>query len=239
MKSLTEHYLGHIRADNERKKRELLTGGYSPEELDYRGIRKREPEPEEPIGTPELPLSPRFEGMWMVGRQGSGKTQWFKHQALRDLDMVAAGQASMVILDPTGCHPAVSYGGKLASSATLIHTITRLKRFYKGGDLEGRLVYIDPTDKGYTLPINLFSIRPDLDDEDAVEAATASYISIISGLMRQPLSSFQEPVLRYAVQAAMAFDNPTLSTLREILTVHPPSQQQVHTPTTLLRTGTS
>ena len=43
----------------------------------------------------------------MVGRQGSGKTQFFKQLAAHDLDMVAAGEASMVVLDPVGCHPAI------------------------------------------------------------------------------------------------------------------------------------
>ena len=41
--------------------------------------------------------------------------------------------------------------------------------------------------------------------------------------MRQPLTPFQEPVLRYAIQAAMMFPHPTLATLREILAVHPPA----------------
>jgi hypothetical protein len=35
--------------------------------------------------------------------------------------------------------------------------------------------------------------------------------------MGQPLTSFQEPVFRFAVQAALAFPNPTLTTLREVI----------------------
>src|SRR3982751_2147740 len=171
-------------------RRELLLHGPYHELKPLSKIPKLEPE----VETPELPLDKRFEGMWVIGRQGSGKTQFFKRQASIDLETVAAGEASLVIIDPVGCHPAVYRNGKRVSSSTLIHTITRLRRFYKGGDLEGRLIYIDPSDKRYTVPINLFSLRPDLDDEDAIDAATDSYISIITGLMRQPLTPFQEPV---------------------------------------------
>ena len=78
--------------------------------------------------------------MWAVGLPGTGKTQLFQHFLMRDLDLAAKGEASVVILDPTGTEP-----------GTLIRTVTRLKRFAPGGDLYGNLVYIDPTDRQYTL----------------------------------------------------------------------------------------
>jgi hypothetical protein len=119
-----------------------------------------------------------------------------------------------------------------AQKGRLIHNLITLKRFASGGDLHGRLVYIDPTDRQYTLPINLLSLRVDLDNEDSVSSAIGSYLSIMGGLMGQPLTSFQEPVFRYAVQAALAFPNPTLATLRDIIrpksTVHRQVLHKLH-----------
>jgi hypothetical protein len=165
---------------------------------------------------PELPLSVRFQGQWVIGTQGTGKTQLFQFMLSRDLDMVAAGKASIVVLDPTG-----------DKEGRLIHNLITLKRFAPGGDLHGKLVYIDPKDRGYTLPINLLSLRANFDDEESVGSAISSYLSIMGGLMGQPLTSFQEPVFRYAVQAALAFPNPTLSTLRDILSPSSKAYQQV------------
>src|SRR4051812_39658224 len=83
--------------------------------------RKRDMEEPEP---PKIPLSPRFEGMWVVGLPGTGKTQLFQHLIGLDLDLVAESKASIIVLDPTGDEP-----------GTLIHNLTRLKRFAPGGDL--------------------------------------------------------------------------------------------------------
>ena len=225
-----QRFLGDLRQRMTQAKTAVLRARPPIDETWTRGKGKEteEREDDETPGPPEIPLDKRFEGMWMVGRQGSGKTQFFKQLAARDLDRVAVGEASMIVLDPVGCHPAVyrkdRHGEEQrVSPSTLVHTITRLRRFYRNGDLDGRLIYIDPTNPNYTVPINLFSLQPDLDDEEAVDSTTDSYISIMTGLMRQPLTPFQEPVLRYAIQAAMAFPHPTLATLREILAVHPPA----------------
>ena len=173
-------------------------------------------EPKEVPEPPELPLPIRFQGQWVIGTQGTGKTQLFQFMLSRDLDMVAEGKASIVVLDPTG-----------DQEGRLIHNLITLNRFAPGGDLYGKLVYIDPKDRGYTLPINLLSLRANFDDEESVGSAISSYLSIMGGLMGQPLTSFQEPVFRYAVQAALAFPNPTLSTLRDILSPNSKAYQQV------------
>src|SRR4051812_2330020 len=66
---------------------------------------EEEPKEEELSNSPEIPLLPRFEGMWAVGLPGTGKTQLFQYLLIRDLDLVARGEASVVILDPTGTEP--------------------------------------------------------------------------------------------------------------------------------------
>ena len=120
-----------------------------------------------------------------------------------------------MIIDPTGIEP-----------GTLIRTVTRLKRFAPGGDLYRKLVYIDPTNRQYTLPINLLSLRADLADDDAISSAISSYVSIMGGLMGQPLTPYQDPPLRYAVQVALAFARPTLDTLRRIIAPAPESRRR-------------
>src|SRR4051794_21196829 len=149
-----ERYFGSLKTEREAWKRDTLFGRYTPEQLDYRRYQKRHrkesEKEEEEYATPEIPLPPRFEGMWVVGLPGSGKTQLFQYLIARDLDMVARGGASLVVLDPTGDEP--------EPTPTLIRNLTRLKRFAPGGDLHGKLIYIDPTDEDYILPINLLSL---------------------------------------------------------------------------------
>jgi hypothetical protein len=151
--------------------------------------------------------------MYACARPGTGKTQLIQHFQLPDLDMVARGEASMVVQDPTG-----DVGGNRPS---LIHVLTRLKRFAPGGDLYGRLIYIDPTDPDYSLPINLLSVRPTSSSAEAISSAIGSYLSIMGGLMGQPLTGFQDPVFRYAIQVALAFPSPTLETLQDVIALTP------------------
>ena len=217
-------FFDDLKKVREEWKRDRLNGPYSPDEINYRKLQEKKKieaaSSRDSYVTPELPLTSRFEGMWVVGRQGSGKTQLFKYLLSRDLDLVAAGKASIIVLDPTGVEaPTVDGGGKIVDGGTLIDSLIHLKRFARGGDLYGKLVYINPADAQYALPINLLSLRPNLSDRAAVTSAIASYLSIMGGLMGQPLTNFQDPVFRYAIQVALAFPNPTLETLRNILEV--------------------
>ena len=162
----------------------------------------RAPEPE-PL---KLPLRARFQGQWTIGRAGSGKTQLFQYLLYNDLLLAAQGKASIIVLDSTG-----------GQKGRLIHTLSTLKCFAPGGALHNRLIYIDPTDSGYTLPINLLSLRPGADDDQAIGSAIDSYVSIMGGLMGQPLTGFQLPVFSVAVQAALTLPNPSITTLRDII----------------------
>jgi hypothetical protein len=152
-----------------------------------------------------FPDSRRFEGQWVVARRGAGKTNLLSCQILRDLDAVARGAACVVVIDVTG-----------AQRGQIIHNVTHHKRFAPGGDLHGKLVYVDPTDAD-VIPINLMSMRVDTGDADAVSGVTANFIALMGGLMNQPLTGFQDPVFRAAVQLAMVMPNPTLATLRQII----------------------
>lgn len=155
-----------------------------------------------PVGFPD---DRRFEGQWVVARRGAGKTNLFSRQILRDFDAVARGEACVIVIDVTG-----------SARGQLVSNVIRHKRFAPGGDLSGKLLYIDPTDRDF-IPINLMSLRADASDASAVSTATAAFLSIMGGLMGQPLTDFQAPVFRAVVQLAMAMPNPTLATLREVI----------------------
>ena len=168
---------GSLKTERDAWKRDTLFGRYTPEQLDYRRFKKKRRADEDtgadPVRPARNPPNPRFEGMWVVGLPGSGKTQLFQYLISRDLDMVARGGASVVVLDPTG--------DEAEPTPTLIRNLTRLRRFAPGGDLYGKLIYIDPTDEDYILPINLLSLRPNLNDRAAISSAIKTYRSISTG----------------------------------------------------------
>lgn len=194
-----------------------LHGPYN--HLDLERIPKKEPPFQASTPRSEISIESRFEGIYICARPGAGKTQLIQDFLLTDLDMVARGEASVVVLDPTG-----DVGGNRPS---LIHVLTRLKRFARGGDLYGKLIYIDPLDPNYTLPINLLSVRPASSHAQAISSAITSYLSIMGSLMGTPLTDYQKLVFQYAVQVALAFPNPTLETLQNVIA---PNSKQFYAP---------
>ncbi|HEX3861271.1 MAG TPA: DUF4145 domain-containing protein [Stellaceae bacterium] len=214
-----------LRQIHEQWKKDTLYGKHTPEEIDYLKLdREREKQRERdrergPTG-PRISLDARYEGIYVCGRPGSGKTQLLQERLLPDLDIVAAGKAAVVAIDPTG-----DVGGDRPS---LIHVLTRLKRFAHGGDLYNRLIYIDPLDEDYYLPVNLFNLRPTDDNARAISAVITNYVQIMDGLLGQPLTGFQDPIFRWAVQVALAFPHPNLQTLVDVLAPTPAGQQPIY-----------
>lgn len=92
----------------------------------------------------EIPQDIRFEHTWVCSGTGHGKTNWLTYQVMNDLDEVAAGQASVFLMD--------SQGG-------LIPSLIRHPDFARGGRLEGRLVLLDATDIEWPLAVNIFDIK--------------------------------------------------------------------------------
>lgn len=87
-----------------------------------------------------LPQDLRFEGTWMVAPSGRGKTTLMGQLLALDLDQVRDGMASVILMDSKG---------------ELIDHAKRLKRFAPGGDLEGKLVLIEPTPDLALNPLDL------------------------------------------------------------------------------------
>lgn len=217
MKKQSEFYLGHLREANERAKHELFRGTIT--DFSY-PTRKREREEREKPSLPTVPLETRYEGIYVNGRPGRGKTQLLQHLLLPDLDMVAAGKAVLVIIDPTD-----DLGG---DKPTLIRLLTRLKRFAPAGDLHGKLVYINPADEDYYLPVNLFNMRPTEQSARAISAVINNYVQIMDGVLGQPLTDFQAPVFKWAVQIALGFPNPSLETMLDVLAPTPEGERPIY-----------
>ena len=97
-----------------------------------------------------LSQATRFEHMHIVAGSGHGKTQTLQHLILHDLDAVARGEASIIVID---------------SQSDLINTIAGLDAFAPGGALDGRLVLIDPTDIEWPVALNLFDAGLDRLDQ--------------------------------------------------------------------------
>lgn len=90
-----------------------------------------------------IPTAARFEHHHIVGGSGHGKTQTLQYMIAEDLEAVAQGERSVIVIDSQG---------------DLIRKISRLKVFAPGEPLHDRVVIIDPTDVEWPVSLNLFDI---------------------------------------------------------------------------------
>jgi hypothetical protein len=156
-----------------------------------------------------IPPRTRFEHHWIVAGSGHGKTQTLQYLIAKDLELVARGQASIVVID---------------SQRQLIPNIARLKIFAEGEPLSGRLVHIDPTDIAYPVALNLFDINMEridrysaLDREMILNSALELYEFILNALLGAELTSRQATLFQFVVQALLHIPNATIHTLRELM----------------------
>ena len=96
---------------------------------------------EVPIG---IPQKTRYEHHALYGGTGHGKTSALEHLIAHDLDLVAAGKASVIVIDSQG--------------DLIDRKLARLDVFAEGGPLEGKLVHISPKDIDWPLALNLFDV---------------------------------------------------------------------------------
>lgn len=156
-----------------------------------------------------LPEPTRFEHMHIVAGSGHGKTQTLQHLILHDLDTVAAGNASIIVMD---------------SQADLINTIAGLDLFAPGGALEDRLVLIDPTDIEWPVALNLFDAgleRLDhyspLDRERLTNSILELYDFVLGSLLDAGMTQKQTVIFRYITRLLLHIPGATIHTLRELL----------------------
>ncbi len=156
-----------------------------------------------------LPDTTRFEHHHIVAGSGHGKTQTLQHLILHDLDAVAEGKASIVVID---------------SQSDLINNIAGLDLFAPDGPLADRLVLIDPTDVEWPVALNLFDVGMDrineysqLDRERLINGILELYDFVLGSLLEAGMTQKQNIIFRYLTRLLLHIPNATIHTLRELL----------------------
>jgi hypothetical protein len=156
-----------------------------------------------------LPEHARFEHHWIVGGTGHGKTNALTGLIIDDLQRVADGEASLVVID---------------SQNALIPTIAHLPVFADGGLLAGKLVLIDASDVEYPVALNIFDVglqRLDsyslLDRERLLNTAAEVMQFILASLLGAEMTSRQSTLFGYALQAMQVIPDATIHTFRELM----------------------
>ena len=156
-----------------------------------------------------LPDTTRFEHHHIVAGSGHGKTQTLQHLILHDLEAVAAGKASIVVID---------------SQSDLINNIAGMSVFAPGGPLADRLVLIDPTDVEWPVALNLFDVGMDrinqysqLDRERLINGILELYDFVLGSLLDAGMTQKQSVIFRYITRLLLHIPNATIHTFRELL----------------------
>jgi hypothetical protein len=151
----------------------------------------------------------RFEHQWIMAHQGAGKTTLLSAQIVADLDRVARNECSLFIMDSQDEH--------------LTNYLPKLARFAPGGDLDGKLVYIEP-DMEFPPALNIFDINvarmKQLDANDRLQLTRSAMEMIeffLSSLLNLSLTEKQNIPFRFIVPAVMQIPNATVFTLHDLL----------------------
>nr|WP_306263974.1 type IV secretory system conjugative DNA transfer family protein [Pararhizobium sp. IMCC3301] len=159
--------------------------------------------------TVTLPPTTRFEHHHIVAGSGHGKTQTIQHLIRHDLEAVAAGAASIIVID---------------SQSDLINNIAGLESFAPGQPLADRLVHIDPTDLEWPVALNLFDVGLDrldqyspLDRERLTNSILELYDFVLGSLLDAAMTQKQTVIFRYITRLLLHIPGATIHTLRELL----------------------
>jgi hypothetical protein len=156
----------------------------------------------------ELPLVSRFKHQWVISPSGGGKTTLLESQIIRDLDKVARGECSVVVIDSQA----------VPGKESLIPNIAWLKVFAPGQPLAGKLVLLEP-DPEYPLALNMFDrsltdIRGmSARDRDMYDTSAAEMIQFCLSAMTDQ----QDDLFAYVVQFLMIVPDATIDDLVKIL----------------------
>jgi hypothetical protein len=148
----------------------------------------------------QVPFSPytdedRFSHQWVMADQGMGKTVLISSQIQADLDRVAKGECSVFVMDP--------------KNKELGRFLPRLKRFAPGGDLHGKLIYLEP-DEQYPLALNIFDFQQS--DYREAEQMTLTFMAGFADMSEQ-----MKNILKNSLQALQKIPNATIFTFQELL----------------------
>lgn len=156
-----------------------------------------------------IPQATRFEHQHIIAGTGHGKTQTLQYLIANDLEAVAEGKASVIVIDSQG---------------DLINTISSLKQFAPGQPLHDRIVIIDPTDVEYPVSLNLFDIGMDrlnaypmLERERLTNSILELYDFVLGSLLDAGMTQKQNVIFRYVTRLMLHIPDATIHTFRELM----------------------
>ncbi len=151
-----------------------------------------------------IPEERRFEHMHMVAGSGHGKTQTLQYFIAKDLEEVARGDKSVVVIDSQG---------------DLINTILKTKALRPE-----QIVLIDPEDISYPVSLNLFSVGQDrlesydpLERERLTNSIIELYDFVLGSLLSAGMTAKQSVVFRFVTRLMFHIPDATIHTLRELM----------------------
>jgi hypothetical protein len=151
-----------------------------------------------------IPEERRFEHTHMVAGSGHGKTQTLQYFIAQDLEDVARGDKSVVVIDSQG---------------DLINTILKAKTLPPD-----RIVLIDPEDIAYPVCLNLFSVGQDrlesydpLERERLTNSIIELYDFVLGSLLSAGMTAKQSVVFRYVTRLMFHIPDATIHTLRDLM----------------------
>ena len=152
----------------------------------------------------EIPEARRFEHMHIVAGSGHGKTQTMQYFIARDLEDVARGDKSVVVIDSQG---------------DLINTILAAQTLPPE-----KIVLIDPEDIEFPVSLNLFSVGQGrlsgysaLERERLTNSIIELYDFVLGSLLSAGMTSKQNVVFRYVTRLMFHVPDATIHTLRELM----------------------
>lgn len=156
-----------------------------------------------------IPTVTRFEHHHIVAGSGHGKTQTLQYLIGHDLEAIACGERSVVVLDSQG---------------DLIRTISGLAEFAEGGPLADRIVIIDPTDIEWPVSLNLFDVGierlqgyPPLERERLTNSILELYDFVLGSLLAAEMTQKQSVIFRYVTRLMLHIPDATIHTLRDLM----------------------
>ncbi|MFC3615619.1 type IV secretory system conjugative DNA transfer family protein [Lutimaribacter marinistellae] len=151
-----------------------------------------------------VPEDRRFEHTHIIAGSGHGKTQTLQYFIAKDLEDVAEGKKTVIVIDSQG---------------DMINTI--LKADILDPD---RIVLIDPEDIHYPVCLNLFSVGQDrlegydpLERERLTNSIIELYDFVLGSLLSAGMTAKQSVVFRYVTRLMFHVPGATIHTLRELL----------------------
>ena len=151
-----------------------------------------------------IPEERRFEHMHIIAGSGHGKTQTLQYFIAKDLEDVAKGNKSVVVIDSQG---------------DLINNILKAKTLPPE-----QIVLIDPEDIAYPVSLNLFSVGQDrlkdyndLERERLTNSIIELYDFVLGSLLSAGMTAKQSIVFRYVTRLMFHIPDATIHTLRELM----------------------